>query len=63
MTWGLSTDIPVPGDYDGDGEFDMAVFRPSNNDSYWYIRQSSTQSLKEVQFLYNDIPVPSLYIP
>jgi uncharacterized delta-60 repeat protein len=36
--WGLSTDIPVGGDYDGDGISDLTIFR----DGLWHIRQSQT---------------------
>jgi endonuclease/exonuclease/phosphatase family metal-dependent hydrolase len=38
--WGLPTDRPVAGDFDGDGRLDLVVYRPS--DGGWYIRYSST---------------------
>ena len=32
-------DIPVPGDYDGDGKIDLAIFRPETAE--FFVRQSS----------------------
>ena len=59
-TGDLATDIPVPNDYDGDGKCDIAVWRNSNGN--WYIRQSATNTLRDVQWGQTaDIPVPAFY--
>ena len=38
--WGMPTDIPLQGDFDGDGRTDLTVYRPSTGE--WWIRYSSS---------------------
>jgi FG-GAP-like repeat len=40
--WGLSNDLPAPGDYDGDGKTDFCVFRPSTG--IWYVMQTGSNN-------------------
>ena len=58
--WGVDYDVPVPGDYDGDGRTDLAVYRPST--SSWYAVKSSNNTYYSVQFgQVGDTPIPSDY--
>lgn len=49
VQWGLPRDIPVPGDFDGDGTTDRAVYR--DKDSRWYINfsKSGSQTLTDAR--------------
>jgi hypothetical protein len=58
VSWGLSTDTPVPCDFDGDGRIDPAVFRPSTGG--WYILKSSTNYTSSFGVLWGlstDVPI------
>ena len=72
--WGLDGDIPVFGDYNGDGKTDYTVFRPRDffadptGPSNWYIalNQGSGNNIKFAKWSYSfglpdDIPVPGDY--
>jgi hypothetical protein len=57
---GLSTDIPAPGDYDGYGKAETAVFRPSDGNRYI---QRSVAGYTAVQFRQNGgPPIPFSYV-
>ncbi|MBV9210727.1 MAG: VCBS repeat-containing protein, partial [Acidobacteria bacterium] len=61
--FGISTDFIAPGDYDGDGKFDVAVQRGSdmNGPATFYILQS-TAGFTAIQWgLSNDFVVPGDY--
>ncbi len=58
--YGRDGDVPVKGDFDGDGKTDFSVFRPSEN--YWYLHRSSDGGSDTYYFgQEGDIPVPADY--
>lgn len=62
VNWGLGSlgDIPTPGDFDGDGVPDRAIYRDSTG--FWYVRRSSDQVWFVMQFgLPGDKPVVADY--
>ena len=63
--FGLATDVVAPGDYDGDGQFDLAVYRGSGADrtgQATFFVQRSRDGFLAVQFgLGSDLVVPGDY--
>ena len=58
--WGLSGDVQVPRDYDGDFRTDIAVWRAS--EANWYIRNSINNTVTVKNWgSSGDVPVPADY--
>jgi len=62
LQWGLETDRALPGDYDGDGKTDIAVWRPGTGT--WYILPSGASPGTYISTpwgLESDTPAPADY--
>jgi len=60
ITWGTTGDIPTPGDYDGDGRSDLAIFRPSN--STWFVFGSTGGMYSQPFGQAGDVPVENAFV-
>ncbi len=62
VNWGLTDDRPVPGDYDGDGRMDIAVWRPSTGGWFRLLSSTNYTSFTTAQWgVSTDIPIAADY--
>lgn len=50
QTWGVQGDVPVPGDYDGDGRTDFAIMRPGTSANHWWVMYSGNLAMIDFAF-------------
>lgn len=60
VAWGTWGDVPVPADYDGDGQTDLAVYRPSTGE-WWVIKSASRRTSVAQWGAIGDVPLPGDY--
>ena len=62
VTFGIASDTPAPGDYDGDGKTDVAVFRAAEGNWYWL--QNSNAAFRVANWgTAQDLAVPATNVP
>lgn len=59
--WGMAGDLTAPGDYDGDGKTDFAIYRPGSPGVWWITRSSDNTYYSVTYGTASDKPVPADY--
>lgn len=60
--WGAYGNTPQPGDFDGDGKFDLSVWRSSNSTCYIH-RSTNGVTMEQVFGVSSNVAVSSANVP